>query len=59
MGLYPNPSKASVIECPVHRFTVALNDAGRIATTCPACIIEARLARRRWADRKRRQLAAV
>lgn len=48
-----------MLDCPVHGFTVALNDAGRIASTCPACIIEARLARRRLKAIAKRRLAVV
>lgn len=56
---YPVTSRRSVIDCPVHGFTVALNEEGRIASTCPGCIHEARKARRRWNARKRRALAVA
>lgn len=56
---YPVTSRRSVIDCPVHRFTVALDEEGRIASRCPACIIEARLARRRLRAISKRRLAVV
>ena len=56
---YPVTSRASVIDCPVHRFTVALSEAGRIASRCPGCIVEARLARRRLRRIAKRSLAAA
>jgi len=56
---YPITSRASVTDCPVHGFTVALNDAGRIASTCPGCILEARKARRRLTTIRRRRLAVA
>jgi hypothetical protein len=54
---YPATSRRSVIDCPVHHFTVALNDAGRVASRCPGCVLEARLARLRLARRRRQALA--
>jgi len=59
MRRYPVTSRSSVIDCPVHGFTVALGADGRISSTCPGCIGEARKARRRWTDRRRRALALV
>lgn len=59
MGRYPNHSRASVIECPVHKFSVALGADGRISTTCPGCILEARVARRRLEKIGRRRLAVA
>lgn len=59
MGRYPNPSRASVLECPVHKFSVALNDAGRISSSCPGCILEARVARRRLEKMRGRRLAVA
>jgi hypothetical protein len=56
---YPVTSRSSVIDCPVHHFTVALNDAGRIGSPCPACILEVRLARRRLRAIGKRRLAAA
>ena len=56
---YPVTSRRSVLDCPVHGFTVALNDAGRVSTPCPACIDEARKARRRWTQRRRRRLVVA
>jgi hypothetical protein len=56
---YPVTSRRSVLDCPVHDCTVALGDDGRIASPCPACIVEARKARRRINDRRRRRLATV
>jgi hypothetical protein len=56
MCSYPVRSRSSVIDCPVHGFTVALNEAGRIASTCPACVAEARTARRRLPSIRRRRL---
>ena len=53
---YPVTSRRSVLDCPVHNFTVALGDDGRIASTCPGCIIEARIARRRLPRIARRRL---
>jgi hypothetical protein len=47
------------MDCPVHGFTVALTDAGRIASCCPGCILEARVARRRLRNIARRRPAVV
>ena len=59
MSRYPVTSRASVIDCPVHGFTVALNEEGRIASTCPGCILEARVARRRLTRIAKRRLAVA
>jgi hypothetical protein len=59
MERYPVTSRRSVIDCPVHGFTVALNDDGRIQSPCPGCIGEARKARRRLGRRRPRRLAVV
>lgn len=56
---YPVTSRRSVLDCPVHGCAVALNEQGRICSRCPGCVREARLALRRWADRKRRALAVA
>lgn len=52
---YPVTSRSSVMDCPVHGFTVALDAAGRVVSRCPGCVSEARKARRRWNDRKRKE----
>jgi hypothetical protein len=59
MERYPVTSRRSVIDCPVHAFTVALDEYGRVSTPCPGCISEARKARRRLALRRPRRLAVV
>jgi hypothetical protein len=56
---YPVTSRRSVLDCPVHEVTVALNDEGRIASACPACKAEARKARARLGRRRRRALAVA
>lgn len=38
---YPVTSRSSIIECPVHQLTVALNEHGRICSACPECAKEA------------------
>lgn len=38
---YPVRGRTSILECPVHRLIVALNDEGRICSTCPECVREA------------------
>ena len=39
---YPVTGRASIIECPIHGCTVALNEEGRIVSQCPECRAEAR-----------------
>jgi len=51
---YPLPNGRPFIDCPVHQCVVVLDDAGRIHTRCPACIGEARKARRLFSQRRYR-----
>lgn len=55
---YPVLGHASVIECPVHRCVVALNDAGRISSRCPECLRLQTRARHRWRQRRYRERLA-
>lgn len=59
MTRYPLRTRTSVIDCPEHGCAVALGEHGRIVSTCPECVREARTARRRlpWI-KKRREYAA-
>lgn len=59
MFKYPVTSRSSIIDCPVHKFTVALDDAGRIKSRCPGCVLEARVARRRLRRISGRRLAVA
>lgn len=59
MAMYPVPSPASVIHCPVHLCAVALGEDGRIASTCPECIAEAAAAWWPLAVDRRLALAAA
>jgi hypothetical protein len=38
---YPVLGLASIIDCPIHRFSVALDNQGRICSACPQCQREA------------------
>jgi hypothetical protein len=39
--LYPVRGVRSFVECPVHLLAVAVDEAGRLVSTCPACVREA------------------
>lgn len=56
---YPLTSRRSVLDCPVHEFTVAIGADGRIASRCPGCVAEARRARRRLRTLAKRALAVA
>jgi len=53
---YPVTSHRGFLECPEHGCLVLLDEAGRIRSSCPACIVEARKARRRLRARRLREL---
>jgi hypothetical protein len=59
MVRYPLTSRATTIECPVHRVSVALGTDGRLTSTCPRCRREARIGKRRLQRRRRLALEAV
>jgi hypothetical protein len=46
---YPVPGVTSILECPVHQLVVALDNQGRITSSCPGCRREAEAAIERWA----------
>jgi hypothetical protein len=41
---YPVPGVTSILECPIHELVVALDNQGRIVSSCPACRREAEAA---------------
>jgi hypothetical protein len=56
---YPIRSGRGMIDCPEHGCVVIVRDDGRIGTSCPLCLREAQLARRRFARWRRRSKPRV
>lgn len=53
---YPVTSRRAVIECPIHRVSVALDEHGRLASSCPECVREVTLAHARLACQQTERL---